>query len=226
VTLARLYVSRKAWGPWLAGILIVLALGLGGYFFGYLPLRAAEAEAARVELSETLPAKMDTLVRTIGAESKVDEAVSEASDLSERGKIAAAEGNRAGATLAIASLQSLLDKLRLDYTIRVVNRDDEKSGFWTFPDINVEATNYYLVVEALDSTTHKVLNLDIKNEETGEIETVDIWGLRVPEETYRAIEADKRDDGIIGKDTVGAKHHGYLDPDYSVDVLGGAVTRW
>jgi len=226
LTLARTYVSRGVWGPWLAGILIVLALALGGYFFGYLPYKAAEVEAARVELSQTLPAEMDALVVTITKESKVAEAVTDADALRDRGKVVAAEGDRAEAVAAVASLKSLLDRLRLDYTIRVVNRDGVKSGFWTYPEINAEATNYYLVVEALDNLTGKPLSLDIRNEENGQTEKVSIWGLRVPEETYRMIENDKRDDGIIENDIVGEKQPGYLDPNYSVAVLGGTITRW
>lgn len=226
VALARFYVSRKVWGPWLAGIALVLALAIGGYLFGYLPYRAAQAEAARVELSQTLPVEMDTLVATITTESKVTEAVTEADGFRDRGKIAASTGDRTGAVEAISALQHLLDRLRLDYTIHVVNRDGEKSGFWTFPDINAEATNFYLVVEALDSTTGKALSLDIRNEENGLTETVGIWGLRVPEDTYRTVEADKRDDGIVENDIVGVKQAGFLDPDYVVEVLGGTVTRW
>ena len=226
VTLANFYVSRKAWGPWVAGIVLVLVLGFGGYGFGYLPYQAAQQEAARVELSETLPARMDALVETISAEAKISEAASEASDLRDRGKSASAAGNRAGAVAAVSALENLLVQLRRDYTVHVVNRGDERSGFWTFPDINAEATNYYLVVEAKDTTTGQTLTLDIKNEETGTHEAVDKWGLRVPEETYRAVEADKRDDGIIQNDVIGAKQFGYLDPAYSVAVLGGTVTRW
>ncbi len=226
VSLARLYVSRKAWGPWFAGIVLILALGIGGYAFGYLPYKAAQQEAARVELTETLPARMDVLVETISAESKVESAIAAAETLRDRGKIAVAEANRTGIDQAITGLETLLAKLRLDYTVHIVNRDGVESGFWTFPEINAEATNYYLVVEALDTITHQALALDIANEENGATETVNLWGLRVPEETYRQVEADKRDDGIIENDNIGAKHYGYLDPVYSVAVLGGTVTRW
>ena len=50
--------------------------------------------------------------------------------------------------------------------------------------------------------------------------------MRVPEEVYRAVEADKQDDGIIQRNVVGLKQYGFLDVDYPVPVLGGAVTRW
>ncbi len=226
LALARFYVSRKSWGPWFAGIALILALALGGYFLGYLPYKAAQEEAARVELSTTLPAEMDALVTTITAEAQVPDAVSLADALRDRGRIAASEADRADALAAIEGLQSLLDRLRLDYTIHVVNRDGERSGFWTYPDVNAAATNYYLVVEGLDRLTGEALTLDIQNEENGTTEQVSTWGLRVPEQTYRAVEADKSDDGIIENDTVGAKRPGYLEPDYSVDVLGGTLTRW
>ena len=38
--------------------------------------------------------------------------------------------------------------------------------------------------------------------------------------------ADKRQDGIISENVVGAKHRGYLDIDYKMPVLGGTITKW
>jgi hypothetical protein len=223
--LAKLYVSRRTWGkPLLATVLAVLIL-LGGYFAVYAPWRAAQAEQARIELTEGLPAQMDALYRTIFEETKVQQASIEAEELVKRGKTAAAEGNRAGAVKAVADLTALRDQLRQEYALRVVNRPDVKSGFWTFPEINTDATNYYLVVEALD-TEGNALKLPILNEETGKSETVEMWGLRVPETVYNSVAADKQDDGIIQRNVVGRKQFGFLDVDYVVPVLGGAVTRW
>jgi hypothetical protein len=142
-----------------------------------------------------------------------------------RGKSAAAEGNRAAATKAVADLTALRDQLRQEYALRVVNRPDVKSGFWTFPEINTEATNYYLVVEALDADGN-ALSLPILNEENGQTETVKTWGLRVPETVYNSVAEDKQDDGIIQRNVVGRKQFGFLDVDYVVPVLGGAVTKW
>jgi hypothetical protein len=109
--------------------------------------------------------------------------------------------------------------------LQIVSRPDEQSGFWTFPEINTAATNYYLVVEALDAEGNK-LQLPIRNEENGQVETVDKWGVRVPENVYNAVAADKRDDGIIQNLEIGRKSDGFLEVEYSVPVLGGAVTRW
>ena len=224
-TLARFYVSRRKWGPAALALFLILVIGLGGYFLAYKPFQQGQAEAARIELAEKLPEQMDALYGTIFNETKVQQAAVEAEELRNRGKAAAAEGDREGALEAIAELTALRDKLRQEYNLRVVNREGMQSGFWTFPEINTAATNYYVVVEALDPEG-KALSLPVLNEENGETETVAIWGVRVPESVLRSIEADKRDDGIIQRNIIGIKQYGFLDVDYAVPVLGGAVTRW
>lgn len=225
VSLAKLYVGRKKWGPAALAIALILVVGLGGYFFAYRPYQQAQVEGARLELSEKLPAQMDALYQTIFEETKVQQAVTEAEQMRARGKTAATEGNRAGAEQAIASLTGLRDQLRQEYQLKIVNREGQKTGFWTFPTINTEATNYYVVVEAI-GTDGKPLTLPITNEENGQTENVAIWGMRVPESTYRAVESDKKDDGIVERATLAVKEFGYLEPSYVMPVLGGAVTRW
>ncbi len=224
-SLASLYVSRGSWGKWVLGLGAVLVLSTSAYFLAYLPYQANRAEAARIELSQTMPAQMQSLYQAIFDETKVQSAVTRAREILKRGRAASAEGDRIEAQKAIERLSVLLETLRQDYTLRVVNREGTKSGFWTFPELNSDATNYYLVVEALDAEGN-VLTLPVLNEETGEIERVNIWGLRVPESTYNAVGADKSDDGIIQRNMVGRKSYGFLDVNYSIPVSGGAVTRW
>jgi len=224
-TLAYAYVSRGRWGRLVGGIVLAVAILFAGYQFAYLPLKQASIETAQLELTETLPAQMDALYQAIYEETKVQSAVGRADEMRTRGKIAANEGDRAGAEAAIASLTDLRDTIRADYTLQIVNRDGEQSGFWTFPEINTEATNYYIVVEAVDNTG-KRLELPIVHEETGETEIVSMWGVRVPESVYDSVANDKRDDGIIQRNIVGRKTYGYVEVDYAVPVLGGAVTRW
>jgi hypothetical protein len=81
------------------------------------------------------------------------------------------------------------------------------------------------VVEAIGDDG-KALTLPITNEENGQVENVAIWGVRVPENTYKAVEADKKDDGIVQRNVLGIKEYGFLDVDYVMPVLNGAVTRW
>jgi len=224
-TLARLYVSRAGWGKRVSAIGVALIVVLSAYFFAYLPYRANQLATAQIELSETLPARMQALYDTIFQETKVQSAVVEAKALLETGKTAASEGNREAAQDAINRLSDIRDKLRLSYSLRVVNRQGVKSGFWTFPEVNQNATNYYIVVEAIDRDG-RALSLPIPNEETGEVERVALWGLRVPRSVYNSISKDKLDDGIIQRNVVGQKQTGYLEPGFTVPVLGGTVTRW
>jgi hypothetical protein len=223
--LARLYVTRGRWGRPVLGGLLALFVVLGGYFLVYQPYQANQAEVARVELAEGLPAQMDALYQTIYEETKVQQAVVQADELRERGQALAAEGDRAGAEDIVERMTVLRDQLRQEYSLRIVNREGVQSGFWTFPEINTDATNYYLVVEAIGADG-ETQTLPITNEETGTVEQVSIWGLRVPETVYNAVAADKQDDGLIEMSEIGRKTFGFLDVEYALPVLGGAVTQW
>lgn len=225
VALARLYVGRRKWGRWGLAIILALVVGLGGYFLVWKPYQASVVEQGRLELTERLPAEMDALYQTIYEETKVQTAANDAAEIRDRGKTAAKEGDRAAAEDAVKRLTALRDLLRQEYTLRIVNREGVRSGFWTIPEANDAATNYYITVEAI-APNGQLLSLPITNEETGETETVSMWGLRVPESIYNSVLADKQDDGIIQRNVVGVKQFGFIDVDYTIPVLGGAVTRW
>lgn len=225
VTLARLYVGRKKWGPLALAIAVVLVVGLGGYFLAWQPFQQAQIEGARIELAEKLPAEMDALYQSIYTDTKVQQAVTDAEAIRTRGKARAAEGDRPGAEKAVTELTALRDELRQEYSVTIVNREGVKTGFWTFPEVNTAATNYYVVVEAIGADG-KALTLPITNEENSVTENVSIWGVRVPESVYRSVEADKRDDGIVQHKVLGVKEYGFLDVDWVMPVLGGAVTKW
>ncbi len=224
-TLARLYVGRHVWLRPAWTVVLMLAIGFGGYFLVYRPYRDAQTQQAEVELAQTLPAQMDALYSTIFDETKVQQAANDAAELRDEGKQAAAKGDRAGADAALGALTALRDTLRQDYRLTIVNRPNAKWGFWTFPEDNDEATNYYLVVEARTSEG-ATLTLPIRNEQTGKTDNVSMWGIRVPEAVYRSVEADVADDGIIQRAVIGLKQFGFVEPDYLIDTLGGAVTRW
>ena len=223
--LARLYVSRSGWGKWFVGIVGALILSIGAYFLAYLPYQASQKEAARIELMQEMPAQMQAIYQAIFDETKVQAPVNEAKILLARGQTASKEENREDAEAALAGLTKIRDELRQVYTLRVVNRDGVQSGFWTFPELNRDATNYYIVVEALDSN-NDVLTLNIENQEIGTSENVALWGLKVPQNVYNSISSDKRDDGIIQRNIVGRKEFGFPEISYLIPVSGGAVTRW
>jgi len=225
VSLAKLYVSRSKWGRWVLGSLLAIIIGSAYYQFIYVGQQEQNAKQAIIELNEIMPAKMEQLYQSIFDETKVQSASSQAKEILDRGKIALKEQDKKAAQEAINKLTKIRDQLRQEYSLTIVNREGVQSGFWTFPEINTDATNYYLVVEALDKAGNKI-SLPILNEETGKITNVDIWGIRVSEELYANIASDKRDDGIIQQNILGKKTYGYLDATYNVSVLGGAVTEW
>lgn len=223
--LARLYVRRGRWGRPVAIALALVLLVIGGYFLGYRPYQASVAEAARVELADTMPARMDTLYSQIFNETKVQSASDDAAELVARGKAAAERGDRDEATAVIGQLETLRDTLLAEYSIRIVNRPGESTGVWRFPEANTDATNYYLVVEAIGPDGDLVA-LPITNEETGQTEEVTTWGIRVPDVTYESVRLDRQDDGIIQRNILGIKQYGFLETDYTMPVLEGAITQW
>ncbi|MEX1179796.1 MAG: DUF6384 family protein [Cucumibacter sp.] len=223
--LATFYVTRGAWGRPLIAIAVAAALVFGGYQFAYRPFVAAQQAEALRQLAEVLPAQMDGLYDTIYTETKEQEAVRRATAIRERGKVAAAEGDSAGAAKAVADLTGVRDQLRREFRLKIVNRAGEETGVWTFPDVNTEATNFYIVVEAV-SPDDEVLTVPIENEESGVVEAVSKWAVRVSEPVYQAVRQDKLDDGIIQQNIIGVKQFGYLEVDYVVPVLGGAITQW
>jgi hypothetical protein len=106
-----------------------------------------------------------------------------------------------------------------------VSRPGEQSGVWRFPEDNRSARNYYLIVEAI-GPDGRALRLPITSEEDGRTRVVSEWGLRVDEDTFNRVAADKQDDGIIQDNILGAKRRGELDVDYSVAATGAAITEW
>lgn len=223
--LATLYVRRKSWGRPVAIAIAIVLVVFVGYFAAYRPFTAMQQEAARIELAQTLPDRMDALFEQIYTETKVQAALEQAEPWVTRGKAAAARGDRDGALAAIAQLERIHRTLLAEYSLRIVNREGEPTGVWRFPEATSEATNYYIVVEAI-GLDGEPLTLPIESEETGEIEEVDIWAVRVPEVTYESVRADRLDDGIIQRNTMGVKQYGFLEIDYLMPVLGGAITQW
>ena len=224
-SMARLYVGRERWGKPVGAVLVALLVLSVGYFGVWQPYQRGQAEQAQIALSEGVPTRLDALYESIFEETKVQKAVVQAEALRRRGKAFAAEGNSLAAEKAVTDLTALRDQMRQEYILRVVNRPDLQSGFWTIPEVNTAATNYYIVVEALDADGN-ALELPVLNEENGQTEVVASWGVRVPESVYDSVSNDKRDDGIIQNNEVGRKANGFLDVEYNLPILGGAVTRW
>ncbi|MEL6507057.1 MAG: DUF6384 family protein, partial [Pseudomonadota bacterium] len=122
-------------------------------------------------------------------------------------------------------LKQTRDTLDKDLTIRIVSRPGEQSVIWRYPDNNPDQQNYYLIVEAVDSSG-TAYPLEITSEEDQSTRRVAKWGVRVPESVYDRVRADKIDDEIVQAANVGTKAKGSLKPDYAVRTSGGQILDW
>ncbi len=214
---AKLYVRR---GRWLKPLLIVVALAmlvaLAVHFTITVPQNRIEA---------ALPGQIQVTHGRIMSVSQSEAAATRANELLALARRALDAEAFDEAQQVHGDLEALLGELELDYELRIVSRPNEFSGVWRVPDVNAEARNYYLIVEAVD-TRGNVLLRKVRNEEDGRIYEVRKWGMRVDEATFEAVAADKRDDGIIEDYVLGTKSTGKLEPDYRVPTSGATITEW
>jgi hypothetical protein len=215
--LARLYVSRQRWlKPVVAVLSFAAIIAIAWYYFVDLP-------QARVEAA--LPEGIDATYARIVVRSDSDAATARANALLAEARSALDARDFDDARAVQGELESLLRELELDYEIRIVSRPNELSGVWRVPDVNTDARNYYLIVEAVDAGGN-VLRRRVRNEEDGRTYEVRKWGVRVDEATFESVAADKRDDGIIEDFVLGRKAAGKLEPEYRVPTSGATITEW
>jgi len=211
--LAQLYVHRDRWGKWLGGGLAAGLLALTAYYFTWVAPERALPEELASRRAEVVAIAASDHARVLSEQ------------ILGTGSAALRNRDPEGARAALEQLDQLRNTLEQEYTIRIVNRPDERSGVWRIPDVNQAAKNYYVIVEAVNARGER-LEVPVKNEETGKTERTYSWGLRVDEDAFDAVKRDKQDDGIIQNDRFGFKRRGYLEPDYEMPTSGGAITRW
>ncbi|MFT5572461.1 MAG: hypothetical protein ACI9FR_001384 [Cryomorphaceae bacterium] len=215
--LAHMWVSRTRWGKPVGFLALVASLFSGFYFVNdVLPERQMRAG---------LPNQIQIALAEIRAVAKNPEVVSEAEQAAASARSAIASKDYQYAQEIVGDLGSVSDRLRNEYSIRVISRPSENSGVWRVPPNNPSGRNYYLIVEAVDNN-NRVVAIDVLNQEDNKREDTKAWGLRVSEQAFQKIAADKRDDGIIQGNQVGLKTIGYLQPKFSVATTGATITEW
>lgn len=219
--IARAWVDRRRIGRNVALLLLGAAV-LGGAY--YLAIERPR-QVAQTEIAQILPKGVRDAYDGVMNEAKAEVAKARARELLSDGERALAQGDSEAARKAIADMTALRDELRLEYTLRIVSGPREMSAAWRRPRVNPLARNFYLIVQAVDREG-RVIARPVRNEETGKTEMVSKWGVRVREEVYLRVLADKRDDGILQQNVVGQKKRGFLDPDYTMAVMEGAITQW
>jgi hypothetical protein len=224
ITLARMWVARATVGKVLAVLVVVVVAALAWQRWQTGSTERA-AEAARVELEETLPAALDRAAASTLAEARdsaatrvVEQAVADARAALDRGDAAAA---RAG----IAAVEALRADLVRTYEIRIVSRPGEPSGVFRIPDVNEAARNYYLIVEAV-TPGGETLSLPVTSEEDGKSASASKFGVRVPERVFDAVRRDKEADGIVDEAVIAEKPRGSLEPAWTVPVQDGRILEW
>lgn len=214
---ARFYVRRDRW---LKPLLVVLALGLLVWAAWHFTV-----ERPRDQFEEALPNRIAATHSRIMAVSQSETATSKADELLATAQRELRAEEFDDADDVHDELRALLRELELAYELRIVSRPNEFSGVWRVPDVNPDARNYYLIIEAVDARGN-VLRRSVRNEEDGRTYEVRKWGVRVDEATFEAVAADKRDDGIISDYVLGTKAAGKLEPDYRVPTSGVTITEW
>jgi hypothetical protein len=224
-SLLTLWVGRRRYGRRLALAVGLLVAVFGGYHVLVTrPARLAQ-ERARIEVSETLPKQLRQAEADLAAVASDEAAKQKAAGLREDAERAIRAQDRAGMLKVGSELARLRDEVAREYTLTIVSRVGESTGVWRRPPAGSNARNYYLIVEAISPDGQKFA-LPIRNEETGAIETVTKFGVRVPQDTFEAVARDKRDDGIVQKNHFGVKRRGRLAVDYEMPFEGGFITKW
>ena len=202
----------------------LLAVFTGYYVLVSRPAKLSQ-ERARIEITETLPKQLRQAHADVLAVARDDVAKEKAAALLADGERSIRAGDRAAMAKTSAELSALRDEVTREYALTIVSRPGETSGVWRRPPRGSQARNWYLIVEAFAPDGQK-LSLPIRNEETGVVETVSKFGVRVPEATYESVARDKGDDGIVQKNRFGVKRRGVLTVDYQMPFDGGFITRW
>ena len=196
------------------------------YFAVTRPAQLAE-EQARVEITETLP--QSDPAGACRHHPAVDRRQRQAARRPAAGRRRARDprqgsrGNVQGRGRAEAARAT---RWRREYTLTIVSRpgrDDRRVA----PAAARQRRNATTTSSSKRSRPDgRKLRLPIRNEETGETSIVDKFGVRVPQATFDAVAADKRDDGIVQRNRYGVKRRGTLTVDYLMPFDGGMITKW
>jgi Family of unknown function (DUF6384) len=223
-TLATLWVKRTSYGKWVAAALVALALAVGLYQFTVVKPRESAAEAAKTELSETLPRDLAAAHTAVVAEARVPIARERADAILAQGRAALERGNAVDARSALGELDQLSKVLQQEFVLRIAGRPEDETGFFReHPSFQGRA--YFIVVDAVDSKGDPV-RLSIHNDETNKTETVSRFAVRVPIATFDAVRDDKATNGVVQNARMAEKRRGYLDPEFLMPTLQGRITSW
>ncbi len=215
--LAHIWVSRARWSKPLIFLMLVGILFCAVYFF--------KEVLPQQQLRSQLPEQIDVSLNAIVSNAKNESVIERATRLADDARSSLQQDDLVRAEQSALQLKQIQSRLAQVYRIRIVSKANQNSGVWRRPPNNSGARNYYLIVEAVD-TDNNVVALELVNEENNKQSLKKVWGLRVNEQTFHAVAADKLDDGIIQDNVVGEKKAGFLKHDYVIETNGATITEW
>lgn len=217
VWLATCYVHRQRW-------LKPLLLLIGALFIFWI-LRLFLVDYPKWQLAETLPTDIGQTFSAIQTTAKDPQVIRDAEEQINTAAQALNAGEIKQAQAILTEMQTTLSTLQQQYQLRIVSRPNEFSGVWRIPDANSSARNYYIIVEAIDRNG-RLVEVPVMSEEDNQIKITATWGVRVDQNVFQQIAADKQDDGIIQNNIIGEKNIGTIKPDYLIETNGAAITAW
>ena len=174
---------------------------------------------------ETLPDKLEQVYNSVKQIAKEQIAVQQAEALHNNGLIYVNNVDIKLLKQIVSNLEDLSTVLNQEYKLRIVSREDVSSGVER--GYNNLPSNYYVVVEAIDSNGN-VLTKRITSEEDGNTKEMEFWGERVPLTVFEGVKSDKMDDGIIQNNIFAKKSVGYLSEEIILNGVTGRaqITEW
>src|SRR5262249_17457473 len=149
-----------------AALAVLLSIWAYHYLAVTRPAQLA-AEAARIEVTETLPKAIRQAHADIGRIATDATAKQQADQLLADGERAIHDKDRAAMSKVAGQLKHLQEEVAAEYTLTIVSRPGETSGVWRRPPRGGTQLNYYIIVEPIAADGRK-LKLPVRNEETGE----------------------------------------------------------
>ncbi len=224
--LALLYINRRKWLPLLLTLTLIFGSITAINYVGFVRPQKVESERIEKLIAQTLP---DNLAEKHAAAIEIaatDDLKSQADQLLALGQDALDKRDVQTAQRMSQELATFSDDLRQAYQIRIVSRPGEYSGVFRINhDGGQEVRNYYLIVEGV-AADGNLVNVQITSEEDQRTKRTKIWGVRVSENVFNRVAADKRDDQIIQDAIIGQKQRGHLTPEYSTETLSGLILDW
>lgn len=203
--LAGLYIRRRRITAIAGGI----ALWLGLMWWLFLSSSGPFSKSGRLEraLGESMAnieashAELTALAVDPSVDLQLNTDLSRARELSESGDVEELERLE-------KDMESLGQRLRLEYRVLVVSQPGKSSG--VIRDFDQALSGHYLIVEA-EGPGGKAVRLPVRSAETDRTRVVSTWGEWVPQAVYERVANDKRADGIVDDRLVAEKSRGRLE---------------